>query len=212
MKKKKEESLSNGCLVSLVSFSAVFIMFALKIFNVEIPWIFIIIAIIVGIIGFLAEQTANVSKQNESFKKQGLDPKKFLSAGKYISGHINLDKSFEGAFIYPTDKVLKIYGLNPGTGLKDFKTNIDLEKITNVAIEDETTISKRVGLKRMIAIGIFAFAVKKKEKKELAYLVIDWKEDGFTHETVFEFEFKGAVQQANMIRNSIIRAMKQGAD
>ena len=65
-------------------------------------------------------------------------------------------------------------------------------------------IQKRVGLKRMLAIGIFAFAVKKKVKEELSYIIIEWSDGKFDHETVFEFEGKGSVTQANELRNKLI--------
>lgn len=149
----------------------------------------------------------NQSVQNKRFKEEGLDPLKFLFAGKYLSGHPTIDKPLINCYVYPKKDVVKIYMLDTRTGRKGFIANIDSDKIKNILIEDETTISSRVGLKRLVALGIFAFALKKKQKTELAYIVIEWNDGRFDHETVFEFEGADSVLRANTFRNQVIKSI-----
>jgi hypothetical protein len=163
----------------------------------------IIVAFILGLINVISKQ----KNQNESFKKEGLNPALFISSGKYLSGHTSINNPIDITFIYPTKDVLKIYGMDKGNGTKIFYADIDASLISNIAIEDESSIKSRVGLKRLLLVGIFAFAIKKKEKVELAYLVIDWNLNQFTNETVFEFEGKGALQKANYLRNALINTI-----
>lgn len=138
----------------------------------------------------------------KEIKAKGFYPQYYTEMGKYISGHPNIDKSQLGISIYPKDDNFLIF--NPLSSTVEI-AKIPKKNIKNISIEDETTITRRVGLKRLIAIGIFAFAVKKKQRNELAYIVIDWNDGRFNHETVFEFEGKGSVEKANSSRNKLLR-------
>jgi len=164
---------------------------------------FLVILFVVIFIIALVNTSKKVSAQNDNFRKDGMDPNKFIAAGKYISGHTNLNTPFENASIYPKGEVVKIFKLNPD-GTRAFAANITTSLIKDIAVEDESTIQSRVGLKRLIALGIFAFALKKKEKKELAYLIIEWDQGQFKNETVFEFQGTNAITRANTARNKLV--------
>lgn len=143
----------------------------------------------------------------KNLKKSGLDPNNFLQSGKYIGGHPKLLQPFEGTYLYPKSNVLKLYKNNL-SALKEFVINIEPSEITNIEAEDVSTIESRVGFKRMLAIGIFAFAFKKKTKTEAAYLIISIRDEkGFDHEVYFEFEFKGAFLHATNIRSKLISTL-----
>lgn len=50
--------------------------------------------------------------------------------------------------------------------------------------------------------------MEEKEKNELAYLTIEWNDGKFDHETIFEFEGVGSMQNANTARNKLIKTVR----
>jgi hypothetical protein len=167
----------------------------------------LIIVVVLAVIFGIANGVSKNNEQAEVFKKEGINPLKFIPAGKYISGHTAINASFENATLYVKDDIVKIYGTEANAGLKKFYANITTVSISGISVEDESSIQTRVGLKRLIALGVFAFAVKKKEKKELAYVIIEWTQGKFNNETVFEFEGAGALNKANACRNRLINVL-----
>ena len=203
MKTKKKQEISMAFITMTAAFVGCGITVLMYFINGTIPWGFTILSIILLIIGGVLNANETTKKENEKFKKQGIDPKLFIDAGKYIHGHTSIDEPFGGAYLYLKGDTIKIYRAN---GLKkEFLGNIDTSSITNIALEDETTISKRVGLKRMLALGIFAFAVQKKVKEEIVYIIIEWNQGAFKNETVFEFVGEKATIRANALRNKLIQ-------
>ena len=64
----------------------------------------------------------------------------------------------------------------------------------------------------MLLVGPLAFAWKKKEKKECAYIIIQWNDGRFNHETLFEFTGTGSIQSANTGRNNLINSIKKAEE
>lgn len=166
--------------------------------------IYIFLVIILGAAFIIISNGKKIDKQNSELQNQGYKLHNFLLAGKYISGHTLINNPIERAIIYTDKNDLKIFEQDLKSGLKKYVAEIKNESISGIVVEDETTIQTRVGLKRLIALGIFAFALKKKDKKELAYLIIEWNQGQFNNETVFEFEGANAITRANTVRNKII--------
>lgn len=203
IEKEKEKKTVKGIFITIgVWVLIIFLIFF--IFKRDIPFWPLWIGVVLLVVGVLLSQDNNIKKQKSDFKKQGIDINKFIYAGKYISGHIKIDKPQEKCSLYVKEDIVKIYTVNKSTLTNVFLANIEKQKIKKISLEDQTSIQKRVGLKRMLAIGIFAFAVKKKVKEELSYIIIEWSDGKFDHETVFEFEGKGSVTQANELRNKLI--------
>jgi len=100
-------------------------------------------------------------------------------------------------FLFPWDN------MNTAS-IKDPLARISNDSITNIVIEDSSTIEKRVSFGRVFLVGIFALAWQKKKKNELAYLIIEWNDGRFDHETMFQFEGKDAMTKANTARNKLI--------
>jgi hypothetical protein len=65
-------------------------------------------------------------------------------------------------------------------------------------------MEKRITLGRVLLVGIFALAWRKKKKNELAFVTIEWKEK-FENSTIFSFEGQEAMQKANTARNELIK-------
>lgn len=169
-------------------------------------WTIVIIAIILFIIiGINGQQ--DIKKNNEKLTADGFSIATKIDTGKYIAGHPQLDNALNLTAIFPKDDWLYIFEYPDGlsTKMPVHKAGIQLKSIKNIVAEDSSTIEKKVTVGRLLAVGIFAFALKKKQKNELAYLTIEWNDGKFAHETYFEFDSKDAMQKANTARNALIR-------
>ena len=87
--------------------------------------------------------------------------------------------------------------------------SIDFASIKEVTLEDQSTIENRITVGRMLLVGPLAFAWKKKEKIESAYLILDWNDGTFNHKTLFEFTGSSSMQKANTARNKLINTVKK---
>lgn len=85
-----------------------------------------------------------------------------------------------------------------------FDAEIPIEAVSDITIEDASSIEKKITVGRIFLVGIFALGWRKKKKNELAFLVIEWKKGKFEHFTTFSFEGKEAFQNANTARNKLI--------
>ncbi len=161
--------------------------------------------IIIGIVALIIIIIVAQNQMSSSkITKSGLDPHSVIKIGKYITGHPSINNT-QLVLIDPCENEFKIYSdesENIGGNI-NFLGSIPCKNIKNIKIEDATTMEKRVTLTRMVAFGLFAFALKKNEKKEVAYLSIEWNDGRFDHETIFESSFLSLL---NTHRNSLIRA------
>jgi len=169
------------------------------------PWfwyaliIFVIIIIIAAVTG-----SKDMKQVEESLKKKGMNFSDFKKCGTYVGGHPSMDETVEGIAIRKNDKELRIYEFPNQLKMPIFKAEIPIESITDIKVEDASSIEKKLTVGRLLLVGIFAFAWKKKKKNELAFVTIEWKEK-FEHNTVFSFEGKEAMQNANTARNQLIK-------
>ncbi len=127
-----------------------------------------------------------------------------INVGNYISGHPEIDRQFSGAILIKSPyNQLQIF--------ERFKigqyalASIPIKDIKNISVEDQTTVERRVSIARLLLVNVFALAWRKKQVNESAYLVIEWNDGKFDHETIFQVEGKGALQAMNTARNAIIR-------
>ena len=89
----------------------------------------------------------------------------------YLQGVPNLDESFSVEF-------LPVRG---GVKILDRKTRkeklfLSKEDIIRFSIEDQSTIGERIGFKRLLLVGVFALAWKKRTTIPLSFLIIDYKD------------------------------------
>jgi len=162
----------------------------------------IILILVILLRSAYKEQNANIS----SMQSMGYFTYQSTSTDRYIAGHPSLNAPIQKTVIFFTDTSLDIFDSSTLTQRK--VATILKEDVTNILIEDKTTIERRVTVARLLLTGIFAFALKKKQVNELAYLIIEWNEGRFKHETIFEFEGKDSMEKANTARNSLIRVLK----
>jgi len=166
-------------------------------------WYALIIFVIVMITAAVAG-SKNMRRVEESLKKRGLNFGDFKKCGTYVGGHPSIDETVEGIAIRKNDKELRIYEFPNQMKMPIFKAEIPIDNISDIKVEDASSIEKKLTVGRLFLVGIFAFAWKKKKKNELAFVAIEWKEK-FEHNTVFSFEGKEAMQNANSARNQLIK-------
>lgn len=81
--------------------------------------------------------------------------------------------------------------------------------IINISVEDQTTIEKRVGFKRLLLVGIFALAWKKKDINPLSFLIIEYKDRaGLIQEVYIQSDKKNGYQTFNNIKYNLYRFWK----
>lgn len=117
-----------------------------------------------------------------------------------------IDQSFKDAALRIENGNIEIYQepyftYDPNVQRKGY---IPIQSILNISIEDKSTIEKRVTVGRLLLVGIFALAWRKKDVKNSVFLIIEWQGGTFTHETIFEFGSNNAFQSANIIKNKLI--------
>lgn len=167
-------------------------------------WI-IILGVLFGIVLMIVSSSKQEKKTIEKLKEQGVDFKKLIFLGKYVGGHIDLDKEIERCSGFVNSDNLIIYEQQYAFSAANQKTTIKLDSISNIAVMDKSSFDNKVTIGRALLVGVFALAWKKKKKNELAFLAIDWKQGKFEHSTIFSYEGKNAMQDANTARNKLIK-------
>ena len=126
-----------------------------------------------------------------------------------MSGHPDLDNRMTPVAIFTKGDKLEIFNFYDHFRIAQKKiAEIAKDKVSNITVEDQSTIEKRITGTRLLLTGVFAFAWKKKTKHELAYITIYWNDGKFDHETIFEFEGRNAMTRANSSRNKLINLAK----
>jgi hypothetical protein len=166
--------------------------------------------VIIGLVLFILLVITSSQKEQENNAKltklgYSLDMK--IETGKYVAGHPDINDAITKTSIFPKNDKLVIM-LEAPMAMPVRKAEIANSNIKNILAEDQSTVEKRVTVGRLLLTGIFAFAWKKSKKNELAYLTIEWNDGKFDHETIFEFEGVGAMQNANTARNKIIKIVR----
>lgn len=175
-------------------------------------WWVIGILVLVALVGGMHGNKLKTSKEEayDGIKTNGFEIESKTEICKYIAGHPELDNSVANIVLMKKENLL--YLVKEKLEVDKWKffevASIPIENIKDLAVEDSTTIEKKVTAGRILALGLFAFAAKKKVTNHLAYLTISWNDGKFNHDTIFEYDGQGAIQLANKSRNSLIRICK----
>ena len=168
-------------------------------------WFLIIVGLILVFVFAINQGNKDKAKANTELAKQGLSLSKFKqSKATYAGGHPNANNNFPSVAYVVKDETLKFYTMPYSFQMPTLKFDIKKDAVKNISIEDASTMEKRVTLGRVLLVGVFALAWRKKKKNELAFVVIDWNDGKFDHSTTFSFEGKDAAQEANRFRNELI--------
>lgn len=165
--------------------------------------------IILAIIAFIIALRASVKQQNRKDEKyanfcseKGISETKPL--GDYVGGHPSLDQIIQAPLVYIKDKKVNI-GIRTLDDKFKVMATIDIDNIQNIYVKDASEIHKEVTLGRVLLVGVFALAWKKKKKDEMAFLCVEWNKGKFDNQTLFKYEGKNAMQKANTDRNYLVR-------
>lgn len=177
---------------------------------------FIIAVLIILFVCFVILVLRTEKKDKERAAKVTSERKMSLekfkeSKAAYVGGHPDADDYFKDVAFYEHEDMVEFYAVVCGYGYdgKPPKFKIDKKAVKNITLENATTMEKKVTLGRVLLAGVFALAWQKKKKNELAFVVIEWNDGQFDHETTFSFEEKDAVQEANRFRNDLIAAFRK---
>lgn len=146
-------------------------------------------------------------KTKEILAKQGLSQSDFTKVGHYAGGHPDQDEEIMSMTVRDDGDDLMFYDHIGGVGMPNYKFTILKQSVKDITIEDASTIEKKVTLGRVVLVGVFALAWRKKKKNEVAFVVVNWNKGKFDHSTTFVQEGQNAMQLANTIRNYLIRAI-----
>lgn len=170
----------------------------------DLGWI-IIISFIVFITYLTISGVKEEKKTSEALTKKGLRATDFRKIGKYVGGHPNYDKEILGVSVRNEPDKFSFYEQPTSISMPYHRFDIMKENIKSITIEDSSSIEKKVTLGRVLLVGVFALAWRKNKTKEVAFIVIEWSDGRFDHSTIFVNEGKLAMQQANSMRNFLIR-------
>ena len=124
---------------------------------------------------------------------------------KYLQGIPNLNDNF----------IIKIDPQVDGIAVFDYKTQkkrffIKRDDILKISVEDQSTLENRVGFRRLLLVGVFAFAWKKRQKVPLSFLVIDYKNEfGDTQEVYIQSEKATGFQDFTNIKYNLQKFWKE---
>ncbi len=168
---------------------------------------YIIIGVIILLLIIGASGSSATKEVNEKLLAAGYDPEQQIILSKYLGGHPDINDAKPNTSLFYHSGSVHIMEYMP------LKMPIKLAEIPganvkNVVVEDQSSVERRVTLGRMLLVGIFAFAWKKKKKNEQAYLIFEWSDGRFEHETIFEFEGRDAMMKANTARNGVIKWLR----
>ena len=171
-------------------------------------FIFVLVLILAFVIYAVISGITGTKQVKEELSKQNLQVSDFIPIGDYLGGHIDLDNGMKGCRALIKEDRIAIYLMPNDFETPIYKASIQKDSITDIQIEDESTIDKKITLGRVLLVGVFALAWRKNKKKEAAYLSIMWNDGKYTHNTIFGFENENAFQKANTARNKLIQGTK----
>ena len=166
--------------------------------------IFFLIAVSILIIFWAIGRNNNMKRWDESLKSEGINPECLIHVGSYAGGHPAIDNQIKICVIFPEKDDLVIYERDVSQYPKK-KGIIPIRSINNILLEDSTTIEHKVTVGGIFLYGMYAWAMKEKEKNELAFVTIEWNNGKFNNSTIFSFDGKDAMQTANKARNQLLK-------
>ena len=124
-----------------------------------------------------------LSNQKRKSKVAHLNVIEEISIGKYLAGFENFSSEMADIYCNVTDEEFLFLSLT-GTEIGNIKTN----SITNILLEDKTSVGQRLTATRLLTLGVFSLAAPKKKKHKEYCIIFEWEDDnGEKNNAVFEF-------------------------
>jgi arsenate reductase-like glutaredoxin family protein len=148
--------------------------------------------------------------KEEKLEEYGIDSLSDIqNIGKYVGGHPRMNDLIEFCSWYKNGNELIF--CKKKTKYEEYPKqamSIPINAISDVVLEDSSTMDRRVTLGRALLVGVFALAWRKNKKNEMAFVTIEWRDGRFNHSTMFAYEGNGAMQKANTDRNAILQVLR----
>jgi hypothetical protein len=126
--------------------------------------ILIIVVIVIVIVGVVSSEKHKETK--EEMRTRGWSESDFKDTGaKYAGGHPKADNVIEHIWYRIKDGNLMFYLRETAISLPQFKFEIPISAISDIQYNDATTMEKKITAGRLLLVGVFAFAWKKKKEK-----------------------------------------------
>lgn len=168
---------------------------------------FLIIVFIFFFAIIIIDSNKKHAKSEKQLAEMGLKFSDFKNLGTYVGGHPSLNESIKNVYaLKEKDKIVLYTQVIAGYEMPKPVPNsdIDIDSIKDIKLEDASSIENKITLGRLLLVGIFAFAWKKKKKNEIAFVTVTWSKGKFEQNTTFMFEGKDALQTANTARNQLM--------
>ena len=88
--------------------------------------------------------------------------------------------------------------------------NLKKEEILDFSVEDQSTIESKISLSRMLLVGVFALAWKKRKTNPMAFILIKYKDDVGLEQTItLSSTKKDSFQTYNNIKYNLYKLWKE---
>ena len=166
--------------------------------------IYAVVGFVIFFIILIISSSKEEKKTKENLSKQGLSLSSFKEVGMYVGGHPKYSRDVGSVSVKDEKAKVSFYKRETPISMPQHIFDISKSSIKAITVEDSSSIEKKITLGRVVLVGIFALAWRKKKKNEVAFLVIEWNDGRFDHATTFVFETKNAMQKSNAARNRLI--------
>lgn len=167
--------------------------------------IYAVVVIVIMFVLLIISSSKEEKKTKERLSKQGLSLSSFTNIGKYVGGHPKYDREVGNVSVKDEKSKVSFYKQETPISMPQYLFDINKSSIKSITVEDASSIERKITLGRVVLVGVFALAWRKKKKNEVAFLLIEWSDGRFDHSTSFVFETKDAMQKCNSARNNLIR-------
>jgi hypothetical protein len=166
----------------------------------HLTWLFwlLIVIILAAVFAPKPKLSDELKKIDAELAEKGLKRTDFYGTrdATYVGGHPDVDRNVPCLIYLIRERSLKFYSRLSAYQMPSFAFEIPVSAIKNIELEDASSIEHKITVGRMLLVGVFAFAWKKKKKNELAFVTIEWNDGRFNHTTILNIDGKEAMQNA----------------
>tara|TARA_Y100000310_G_scaffold241841_1_gene245990 strand:+ start:182 stop:784 length:603 start_codon:yes stop_codon:yes gene_type:complete len=148
----------------------------------DVPFIYVLIGFgcigaIIGLtIGFLIKKRRQSNLSDYNIIEE-------INMGKYIVGFEEHNYEMDNMLCHITDNGFLFSSQSGNTIGAIYK-----DSLTNLFLEDKTSVAQRLTATRLLTLGVFSLAAPKKKKHKEYCIIFEWEDDnGEKNNVVFEF-------------------------
>ncbi|MGE5343104.1 MAG: hypothetical protein ACM3SY_16645 [Candidatus Omnitrophota bacterium] len=158
---------------------------------------FLLTLTVIGFMGSKAAPSLTSTSAPAKNIKQEVGSYYAFDFGKYLYG-LSSQNNEISTTCYDKEKEFIFYSRNTSLG------SIKKANIKRLAVEDRSTIERRITATRLLTIGVFALAFKKKKEHPSFYLTIEFLDGPIESQAIFEFQSMSAANAASQkIKNCL---------